>query len=138
LHRLIDIPVITRQNGHCNCDDPIVEILGDFFIKSVIEAGKQLRKVMCPTLIALDFVVEAGSAALPGVGKAITVGLSRLRPILEQFIRLVEKLNDIGTGIKTAKMFKHAYEAQDAAMEWASMVSGTRAVSYSDNSAKIT
>jgi hypothetical protein len=32
-----------------------------------------------------------------------------------------------GTGIKTAKMFKHAYDAQDAAMEWANMVSKTLA-----------
>lgn len=66
----------TITTGYCICDDPIINFLGDFFIKSVIEMGKILQKVMCPTLMALDLVVEIGSAALPGVGKAITVGMS--------------------------------------------------------------
>ncbi|KAH7400509.1 hypothetical protein DE146DRAFT_780973 [Phaeosphaeria sp. MPI-PUGE-AT-0046c] len=89
------------RTGYCTCNDPIINIAGDFFIKSVNEAGKILTKVMCPTLLALDIVVEIGSAAIPGVGKAITVGMR--------------------TGIKTAKMFKHGYEAEEAATEWASM-----------------
>ncbi|KAH7079795.1 hypothetical protein FB567DRAFT_129184 [Paraphoma chrysanthemicola] len=61
--------------GYCICDDPIINIAGDFFVESVLEAGKILNKVMCPTLLALDLVVELGSAAIPGVGKAITVGM---------------------------------------------------------------
>jgi hypothetical protein len=65
------------KTGYCICDDPIINILGDFFIKSVIEIGKILEKVMCPTLMALDLVVEIGSAAIPGVGKAITIGMSK-------------------------------------------------------------
>ncbi|KAI8937308.1 hypothetical protein NX059_006515 [Plenodomus lindquistii] len=93
--------VKSLTTGYCVCDDPIVNILGDFFIKSVVEMGKILQKVMCPTLMALDLVVEIGSAAIPGVGKAITVGMR--------------------TGVKTAKMFKHAYNAEEAAAEWASM-----------------
>jgi hypothetical protein len=54
----------------------IINILGDFFLKSLAEMGKILEKVMCPALMALDLVVEIGSAAIPGVGKAITVGMS--------------------------------------------------------------
>jgi hypothetical protein len=69
--------VKTITTGYCICDDPIVNVLGDFFIKSNFEAGKILQKVMCPALMALDLVVEIGSAAIPGVGKAITVGMSK-------------------------------------------------------------
>ncbi|KAF2686380.1 hypothetical protein K458DRAFT_387388 [Lentithecium fluviatile CBS 122367] len=72
--------------GYCTCNDPIINFVGDFFVKSVVEMGKVLEKVMCPTLMALDLVVEVGSAAIPGVGKATTVGMR--------------------TGVKTAKMFK--------------------------------
>jgi hypothetical protein len=50
--------------------------MGDFFLKSAIESGVALKKLMCPALMALDLVVEIGSAALPGLGKAITVGMS--------------------------------------------------------------
>jgi hypothetical protein len=77
---------------------------------------------MCPTLNALDLVVEVGSAAIPGVGKAITTGISkfRLSPMYE-FERLTKK----EMGVKTAKMFKNSYDAAEAATEWASMVSIT-------------
>lgn len=64
------------KTGYCICDDPIINILGDFFVHSVYKIGKILQKVMCPTLMALDLIVELGSAAIPGVGKAITVGMS--------------------------------------------------------------
>jgi len=70
--------VKTITPGQCICDDPIINVLGDFFVGSLIEMGKVLQKVMCPTLVALDLVVEVGSAAIPGVGKALTVGLSSL------------------------------------------------------------
>lgn len=66
------------KTGYCTCNDPIINIAGDFSMKSVIEAGKILTKMMCPTLLALDIVVEIGSAAIPGVGKAITVGMREL------------------------------------------------------------
>lgn len=72
------------RTGYCTCNDPIISIAGDFFMKSVIEAGKILIKVMCPTLQALDIVVEIGSAAIPGVGKAITVGMSKLSSYLDK------------------------------------------------------
>jgi hypothetical protein len=75
---LMDRQVKTITPGQCICDDPIINLLGDFFIGSLIEMGKILEKVMCPTLTALDLVVEVGSAAIPGVGKALTVGLSTL------------------------------------------------------------
>lgn len=65
----------TIKTGYCICDDPIINILGDFFVKSVIEMGKILEKIMCPTLIVLDLAVEIGSAIIPGVGKAIVVGI---------------------------------------------------------------
>jgi hypothetical protein len=81
--------------------------------------GKILQKAMCPALMALDLVIEIGSAAIPGIGKAITVGISECEPCQRKCRRLIMT----GTGVKTAKMFKHAYDAQDAATEWASIVS---------------
>ncbi|KAH5090123.1 hypothetical protein HBI38_042970 [Parastagonospora nodorum] len=116
MHQLTMTLVPTIKTGYCICDDPIVNILGDFFLESAIETGKVLQKVMCPALLALDLVVELGSAAIPGVGKAITLGMSMPPKKLHSPL-----LTMVGTGIKTAKMFKHAYDAQDAAMEWASM-----------------
>lgn len=74
--KLTQTSVKSIRTGYCTCNDPIINIAGDFFIKSAIEAGKILTKVMCPTLLALDIVVEIGSAAIPGIGKAITVGMS--------------------------------------------------------------
>ena len=63
--------------GYCVCDDPIINIADDFFLQSVEEIGHRLQKVMCPLLEAMDLVVEIGSDAIPGVGKAITMGMSK-------------------------------------------------------------
>ena len=113
----------TITTGYCICNDPIVNYMGDFFMKSLAEMGKSIEKVMCPTLMAFDLVVEVGSDAIPGVGEAITLGLSESYARTPRTFRATELLTIVETGVKTAKMFKHAYEAQDAAMEWASLVS---------------
>jgi hypothetical protein len=42
----------------------------------VDDIGKILSKIMCPVLTAVDLFVEIGSAAIPGVGKAMTLGMS--------------------------------------------------------------
>jgi hypothetical protein len=63
--------------GYCTCDSPIIEILGDFFVEGVKEAGKILEKVVCPALQALDVVMAVGMAAIPPPGKAITGGMSK-------------------------------------------------------------
>jgi hypothetical protein len=73
------VPAKTIKTGYCICNDPIINYLGDFFIHSMVEMGKILEKVMCPALMALDLVVEIGSMAIPGVGKAITVGMSKCK-----------------------------------------------------------
>jgi hypothetical protein len=46
---------------------------------------------MCPTLIALDLVVEVGSAAIPGVGKAITTGISESQLRFMHRIRVTDR-----------------------------------------------
>ena len=66
----------TITTGYCICNDPIIKYMSDFFMKSLAEMGKSMEKVMCPTLMAFDLVVEVGSDAIPGVGEAITLGLS--------------------------------------------------------------
>ncbi|KAI4663275.1 uncharacterized protein J4E78_003686 [Alternaria triticimaculans] len=71
----------------------------EFFIAGLIEAGKILEKVLCPALKALDVVMAIGMAALPPPGRAITGGMV--------------------AAIRLAKAYKYAYEAQDAAQEWA-------------------
>lgn len=92
------------KTGFCGCDDAIILFAGDFFVKAVTEAGKILEKVICPALQALDIVIELGSIAIPGPGKAIQGGMI--------------------AAIRTAKAYKYAYEAQDAAQEWANMIFG--------------
>ncbi|KAI4915403.1 uncharacterized protein J4E92_009357 [Alternaria infectoria] len=72
---------------------------GEFFIEGLIEAGKILEKVLCPALKALDVVMAIGMAALPPPGRAITGGMV--------------------AAIRSAKAYKYANEAQDAAQEWA-------------------
>ncbi|KAI4681353.1 uncharacterized protein J4E84_007589 [Alternaria hordeiaustralica] len=72
---------------------------GEFFIEGLIEAGKILEKVLCPALKALDVVMAIGMAALPPPGRAITGGMV--------------------AAIRSAKAYKYAHEAQDAAQEWA-------------------
>lgn len=52
--------------------------MGNFFIESVVEAGKILEKVICPALQALDIVMAIGMAAIPPPGKAITGGMGEL------------------------------------------------------------
>ena len=59
---------------------------------------------MCPALQALDIVIEVGMLAIPPPGKAIQGGMI--------------------AAIRTAKAYKYAYEAQDAAQEWANMIFG--------------
>lgn len=66
--------------------------------------GKVLEKVVCPALQALDIVIEFGSLAIPPPGKAIQGGMI--------------------AAVKTAKIYKYAYHAQDAAQEWANMIFG--------------
>ncbi|KAI4684264.1 hypothetical protein J4E81_009144 [Alternaria sp. BMP 2799] len=87
------------KSGHCACDLPILEFAGEFFIEGLIEAGKILEKVLCPALKALDVVMAIGMAALPPPGRAITGGMV--------------------AAIRSAKAYKYAHEAQDAAQEWA-------------------
>jgi hypothetical protein len=60
--------------------------------------------VLCPLLQALDIVIQLGSIAIPPPGKAIQGGMI--------------------AAIRTAKAYKYAYEAQDAAQEWANMIFG--------------
>jgi hypothetical protein len=67
----------TITTSYYSCDNIIINILSNFFLKSLAKIGKILEKVMCPALIALDLVVEIGSAAIPRVGKAITIGISK-------------------------------------------------------------
>jgi hypothetical protein len=64
------------KTGYCTCNSPIIEILGDFFVEGILEAGKILEKVICPALHALDVVMAIGMAAIPPPGKAITGGMS--------------------------------------------------------------
>jgi hypothetical protein len=35
----------------------IIEVLGDYFVKSILEAGKILEKVIYPVLYALNIVI---------------------------------------------------------------------------------
>ncbi|KAF2463814.1 uncharacterized protein BDR25DRAFT_362485 [Lindgomyces ingoldianus] len=88
---LMVVSVKTITTGYCICDDPIIKFLGDFFIRSIIEMGKILEKlidrVCCNTWSWQGYY----------------------------------RWNETGTGVKTAKMFRYAYDAQDAAMEWASL-----------------
>lgn len=69
------VPYYAR--GRCLCNDPIVNAIGNMVMDSLVELGKSIEKVWCPTLQALDVIVEVGSSALPGVGKAITTGMSK-------------------------------------------------------------
>ncbi|CAN9377082.1 unnamed protein product [Alternaria sp. RS040] len=87
------------KKGYCSCDLPILEFAGEFFIEGLIEAGKILEKVICPALKALDVVVAIGMAAIPPPGRAITGGMV--------------------AAVRSAKAYKYAHEAQDAAQEWA-------------------
>jgi hypothetical protein len=63
------------------CDLSIIEILGDFFMEGVKEAGKILEKVVYPALQALDVVIAIGIAAILLPGKAITGGMSKCSSI---------------------------------------------------------
>ncbi|KAH4663962.1 hypothetical protein HBH70_213330 [Parastagonospora nodorum] len=104
-----NIPFLTLvgtaiKGGYCSCNDPVILFAGDFFIKAVTEAGKVIEKVVCPALQALDIIIEFGSLAIPPPGKAIQGGMI--------------------AAIKTAKAYKYAHEAQDAAQEWANMIFG--------------
>jgi hypothetical protein len=72
---------IMIKAGYCTCDSPIIEILGDFFVEGIKEAGKILEKVVCPALQALDVVMAIGMAAIPPPGKAITGGMSKCNRI---------------------------------------------------------
>jgi hypothetical protein len=63
--------------GHCLCDDPAITIIGDFFIYSVKKVGEILSDWVCPGLLAFDIVLNAGIAAIPGVGQAMTAGMSK-------------------------------------------------------------
>ncbi|KAF1962042.1 hypothetical protein CC80DRAFT_589491 [Byssothecium circinans] len=99
-----NIPKQAIKGGHCSCNDPIILFTGDFFIKAVTEAGKVIEKVVCPALQALDIVIEVGMIAIPPPGKAIQGGMI--------------------AAIRTAKAYKYAYNAQDAAQEWANMIFG--------------
>jgi hypothetical protein len=71
------------KTGYCTCDSPIIEILGDFFVEGVKEAGKILEKVVCPALQALDIVMAVGMAAIPPPGKAITGGMSKSNRLIK-------------------------------------------------------
>ncbi|USP75708.1 hypothetical protein yc1106_02982 [Curvularia clavata] len=87
------------RKGYCSCNLPVLEFADTFFVQAVSEAGKILEKVVCPLLKALDLVVAIGMAAIPPPGKAITGGMV--------------------AAIKSAKAYKYAYKAQDAANFWA-------------------
>jgi hypothetical protein len=63
--------------GKCECNNEVIGFISEFIVRSFEEMGKVLQSVMCPALLALDLIVEVGSAAIPGVGKAITVGMSK-------------------------------------------------------------
>jgi hypothetical protein len=75
------------KTGYCMCDLPIIEILGDFFIEGVKEAGKILEKVVCPALQALDVVIAIRMAAIPPPGKAITGSMSKCSSITQILYR---------------------------------------------------
>ena len=92
------------KGGYCSCNDPVILFAGDFFIKAVTEAGKVIEKVVCPALQALDIIIEFGLLAIPPPGKAIQGGMI--------------------AAVRTAKAYKYAHEAQDAAQEWANMIFG--------------
>ncbi|RII10006.1 hypothetical protein CUC08_Gglean005996 [Alternaria sp. MG1] len=83
----------------CGADEAFKEFAGEFFIEGLIEAGKILEKVICPALKALDVVVAIGMAAIPPPGHVITGGMV--------------------AAVRSAKAYKYAHEAQDAAQEWA-------------------
>jgi hypothetical protein len=99
------------KHGTCGCDDPIILLAGDMFLKAVTEAGKIIEKVVCPALQALDIVIEIGQLAIPPPGKAITGGMI--------------------AAVRTAKAYKYAYKAEDAAHEWADMIFGGLSLSKS-------
>ncbi|KAF2712239.1 hypothetical protein K504DRAFT_531364 [Pleomassaria siparia CBS 279.74] len=92
------------MGGHCMCNLAVLEVLGDFFIESVLVVGEKLEKYACPFIKALDIVVQVAEMAIPGPGKAITTGMR--------------------TAIASAKAFKYAYEGVDAAREWADYLLG--------------
>jgi hypothetical protein len=62
--------------GHCLCNDAAIAVIGDFFIDSVDKIGEIMEKFVCPAFLALDIVINAGVSAIPGVGQAITAGMS--------------------------------------------------------------
>lgn len=71
------------MDGWCKCDDPIVNFVGEKMVDSLEELGKFLLEFWCPILNFLDYAVEVGSAALPGIGKGMTTGASESSNMLQ-------------------------------------------------------
>ncbi|KAF2177165.1 hypothetical protein K469DRAFT_810125 [Zopfia rhizophila CBS 207.26] len=92
------------NRGHCRCNDAAIAIIGDFFVDSVQKIGEIMEKFVCPGLLALDIVINAGISAIPGVGQAITAGMK--------------------VSIQVAKAVKVAYEGMDAASAFADIMIG--------------
>ncbi|KAF2654930.1 hypothetical protein K491DRAFT_445638 [Lophiostoma macrostomum CBS 122681] len=99
------------QTGNCSCNDAVVGALGEFFVESVKTIGDMMHDILCPLLKALDVVIMITEAAIPGPGQAITGGMK--------------------FAIASAKAYRYAYKAEEAASEWADFFS----VSFSTSEA---
>ncbi|KAF2265585.1 hypothetical protein CC78DRAFT_543121 [Lojkania enalia] len=101
---------IQVKPGTCNCDLTIVNEFADFFMDSLIVAGR----LTCAVWVsAIGMVVEFGSMLLPGPGQGINIGMK--------------------TAVQAAKTFEYAYEAKDAAAAFADWGVGGLTDAFSQN-----